>query len=155
MNWICLIIVAGIGMEAANAKQGGQEELVFAKKQRSDEGDFAVNSSGDLERTLQNVVRIDQVAKENQKQTQKLNDCNARLSLLKSELTGGVSDMTATDMNRVASLKTPRYADIPVYNMDNSGSLWLSASASSASSPLFANSQIMQDIRKHFVNYLK
>ena len=145
---MCLIIVAGIGLGLVTSKQV-QEELVFAK------GDYAVNSSGDLERTLHNVVRIDQVAKENQKQTQKLNDCTAKLSLLKSELSGGMSDRETTDMTRVASLKTPRYADMPVYNMDNSGSLWLSASASAASSPLFANSQIMQDIRKHFVNYLK
>ena len=116
-----------------------------------------------LEKTVQNIIQIDKLSKENMQQFNSLNKCNKRLRALESELNNINSDIeliTRANMN----MKTPRYA---TRNYSKNGPSYgkvkqtkkaihsdVQLPSASAGSPFF-HSSLMNDIRKNFVNYLK
>lgn len=122
----------------------------------------------ELDETIKNIINIDRLSKENVNQFKLINECNARLRMLETELNTINSDIQQISKDRP---KTARYVSSGVTrpmtraNENKEKKVRVEAKVvpklavqelmPSSASSRFYNSHMMQKIRKEFINYLK
>lgn len=124
----------------------------------------------ELDETIKNIVNIDRLSKENVNQFKLINECNARLRMLETELNtinSAIQQVSSKDRPKTARYVSSGVTRPMTRASDNNKEKKVRIKAKvvpklavqelvpSSASSRFYNSHMMQKIRKEFINYLK